>query len=547
MRKSVISVVLISLFLLGSVSLSAQVSHGGKPCSFQKSNILQALYFERLPYQDNQILLEEETVAGKESGFQFGKEIQVNYTLENSGVWDTLGDGSRLWRLGIYSQNAYSLNFFFDSFHIPQGSNLFIYTNDKSFVMGSFTEKNNNRWGNFATSLFPGDKIVLEYYEPVQNKGLGIINLSTIVHGYKDFFFKKGTYGKSAACHININCPQGENYQTVKRSVALILHKGSAHCSGTLINNTAQDGIPYFLTARHCIYYINSDKDTTYYNPSNFVFVFNYESSDCEGENEKTLYSYNGATLVASHVHSDFALLLMNDIPQAEAMPYYAGWDSRNIAIVGAVGIHHPVGDMKKISVSNGLLESEKFQDDDSSYPENTHWNVVWDKGSTQGGSSGSGLFNTRQQIIGQLEGGSAGCSGTKPNGLADQYGKLAYSWTNGNSPDENRLDYWLDPLKTGAEVLSGFDPSGVSIVDYDNIENNIKIYPNPAKDIVNIESDLEVLSCGVFTINGQCVDEISIHSSSKDISVNNLPSGIYLLKIQTKQGLVHKKLIIQK
>lgn len=536
--------ILTSLFLIDSVSLSAQVSHGGKPRSFQKNNFLQSLSFEKLSYQDNQILLESEaTIAGKEAGFQFGKEIKVNYTLENSGVWDTLGDGSRLWRLGIYSQDAYSLNLLFDGFYIPQGSNLFIYTGDKSFVMGSFTEENNNRWGNFATSLFPGDKIILEYYEPAQNQGLGIINLSTIVHGYKDFFFKKGTHkGAVGNCHININCSQGNNYQEVKRSVALILYGGSAHCSGTLINNTAQDGTPYLLTARHCIYYNGS-----YFDPSYFVFVFNYESSDCEGENTKTLYSYNGATLVASHEHSDFALLLMDYIPQLQAMPYYAGWDRRNIAVVGAVGIHHPNGDIKKISASNQLLKSNKWDEDNYNFPKNTHWEVVWDRGSTEGGSSGSGLFNTRQQIIGQLEGGIASCVGTQPNGYGDWYGKLSYSWTNGNSSDSNRLDYWLDPLHSGIEVLQGYDPASVNVVDYDNIENKIKVYPNPANDIVSIESDLEVLSCGIYAINGQCIDEISMHSYSKDIFVNHLPSGIYLLKIQTKQGYVHKKLIIQK
>jgi hypothetical protein len=545
MKKSVEITILISLFLLAGVSLSAQVSHGGKPHSFQKNNHLQSLFFEKLPYQDNQILLEkEENIVEKETGFQFGEEIKVNYTLENSGIWDTLVDGSRLWRLGIYSANAYSLNLLFDSFHIPSGSNLFIYTEDKSFVMGSFTEKNNNQWGNFATSLFPGDKIILEYYEPVQNKGLGIINLSTIVHGYKDFFFKKGTYGTAAgSCHININCSQGNNYQDVKRAVALILDGSRAHCSGTLVNNTAQDGIPYFLTARHCIHY-----DGRYYNPSYFVFVFNYESSDCEGENGKTsYYSYNGATLMASHMHSDFALLLMNDIPQAEAMPYYAGWDRRNIAVASTVGIHHPNGDIKKISTSNGLLESKKWYDDSSSYPNNTHWEVVWDKGSTEGGSSGSGLFNVLQQITGQLQGGFAKCSGSQPNGEADYYGKFSYSWTNGNSSDSNRLDYWLDPLNTGIEVLHGYDPSNVGIVDYNKIENKIKVYPNPANNIVNIEAEFEIRSCGIYSINGQCVGEISVNSFQKDISVNNLSSGIYLLKIQTEQGLAHKKLIIQK
>jgi hypothetical protein len=549
MRKLIRAIILTNLFLLILIPLSAQVSHGGKPRSFQKNLSLKSLSWEMQPYLDNTLLLEkEENLSGKEAGFQFGKEIKVNYTLENSGSWDTLADGSRLWRLGIYSANAYSLNLIFDSFYIPSGSNLFIYTEDKSFVMGSFTEKNNNQWGNFATALFPGDKIVLEYYEPAKNKGLGIINLSTIVHGYKDFFFKRGTYGSARGkCHININCLEGDSFQLVKRAVALILRGGSAHCSGTLVNNTAQDGTPYFLTAKHCM--IN--------NLSTFVFVFNYESSDCEGNLEKTYYTYNGATLLASHVNSDFALLLMNDTPAREAMPYYAGWDRRDSAVAKAVGIHHPEGDLKKISVCNNLLESTNWYDENPSYPENTHWKVpLWEKGSTEYGSSGSGLFNSSEQIIGQLEGGLAECNGTLPNDTSDWYGKIAYSWTNGNSPDSNRLDYWLDPLNTGVEVLNGYSPYGidstdtidtVGVVDYKKIENQIKIYPNPANDKLTIETDLEILSCSIYTINGQCINEISVNAFKNNIWLNAFPAGIYLVKIQTNQGLVHKKLIIQK
>ena len=541
MRKLFEIVILTNLFLLVSITLSAQVSHGGKPHSFQKNNFLRALHWEIQPYQDNKLLLEkEENVIGKETGFQFGEEIEVNYTLENSGVWDTLADGSRLWRLGIYSPHAYSLNLLFDSFYIPPGSNLFIYTEDKSFVIGSFTEKNNNKWGNFATSLLPNDKIVLEYYEPIQNKSLGIINLSTIVHGYKDFFFKRGTFGNSGKCNININCSEGENYQQVKRAVALILKGGSAHCSGTLLNNTAQDGTPYFLTANHCMTV----------DPSRFVFVFNYESSDCDGSLEKTYYTYNGATLLASHEHSDFALLLLNDIPVQEAMPYYAGWDRRNIAVAGTVCIHHPNGDIKKIAINNSLLESSKWDEDDYTFPDNTHWEVVaWNKGTTEGGSSGSGLFNTLHQIIGQLEGGYADCSGTQPNGYGDWYGKFSYSWTNGNSSDNNRLDYWLDSFNTGIEVLQGYDPySSVNIINYNEIENKVKVYPNPANDIVNIETELEILSCGIYSINGQCIKEIFVNNSLKiELWANDFPAGIYLLRIQTNQGVAHKKLIIQK
>ena len=538
MRKMGRPIAFICFFLLIIPFASAQVSHGGKPRSFQKSTSLKAVYPEILPYQDNDSLLkQEEKLSEKEGGFKFGEEISVDFSLDNSGVWDTLADGSRLWRLGIYSANAYSLNLIFDTFHIPFGSNLFIYTADKSFIMGAFTEKNNNSWNNFATSLFPHDEIVLEYYEPEQNKGLGKINLTTVVHGYKDFFFKWGTLGSSASCNINVNCPEGDNFHLAKRAVGKMILGGNS-CSGTLINNTRQDGTPYFLTARHCMTI----------DPSKLVFVFNYETSDCEGNTEKTSYSYNGSTLLASHIHSDFALLLLSDTLEVEAMPYFAGWDRRDIAITNAVCIHHPKGDIKKISLSIKLLESSKYYDYISSYPDDTHWEVpFWDKGTTEFGSSGSGLFNTFQQLIGQLEGGYALCIGSQPSDEGDWYGKFSYSWTNNDNSDSNRLDYWLDPLRTGVETLNGYDPHNVGMNRFDKEEYSITLSPNPANDVVRIDASVKMLFCSIYAINGQLIDELPINSSTTEIRTHAYPAGMYLLKIKTEQRLVHKKLIIQK
>lgn len=39
-------------------------------------------------------------------------------------------------------------------------------------------------------------------------------------------------------------------------------------------------------------------------------------------------------------------------------MPYYLGWTRSNIAATNAVGIHHPQGDIKKISIENDAVTS---------------------------------------------------------------------------------------------------------------------------------------------------------------------------------------------
>jgi hypothetical protein len=554
----------VAFVLGGCFGAFAQIGHGGTPYSFKKRAV-NAFVSVSLPSFDNQMLLQEETaVEKKDEGYQFGKEIAVNYRLDNSGTWEVLPDGGRLWRLGIVSKGAYSLNLLFERFHIPPSSNLFIYTADQSFVLGSFTEKNNNRWGNFATTVLPGDAIVLEFYEAAQDRGEAIINLSTVIHGYKDFFFKKtqkGQYGKSGSCNININCDIGKPYQDVKQAVALILTGTKAHCSGTLLNNTAQDTTPYFLTAYHCLY-------KTSYPPSQWVFIFNYEAEDCEGGKSAKTYSINGSTRLATSYDSDFALLLLNDRPPADFCPYYAGWNRKDTLYEGVVSIHHPSGDWKKISEDRKITAQGKFWKDDPDFPDNTHHVVVWDTGITEGGSSGSGLFNSGGLLIGQLEGGDRMYCNREDR--MDYFGMFSYSWTNGNSPDSNRLDYWLDPLGLGVEYLEGMKTpcdSFVRIVE--RPENAISISPNPATGTLHVtryalqENTVieiyDIYGRNVFTsptpskggeqaANGAGINLHRVSSPPKEgleevvIDISHLANGMYFLKIDNRMYKIVKQ-----
>ncbi|MBO4739812.1 MAG: T9SS type A sorting domain-containing protein [Bacteroidales bacterium] len=520
-----------------------QIEHGGTPYSFRKSNLayseIPTMY---LPPMDNQQLLEKEMNVSidnvHKTGYQFGVEIPVDFSLENSGLWEILGNGDRLWRLKVKSTDALSLNLIFDEFFIPEHSKLFIYTADKSYVTGAFTHENNQPSGIFSTALYPSDEIVLEYYESAMDKDLSKIRLTTVVHAYKDLLGKSGTYGSSGSCNININCQLGANYQDIKRAVALILNGSSAHCSGTLLNNVRQDGKPFFLTANHCISYSSI--------VSRFVFVFNYESEGCAGRNEKQTYSINGSTLLARDVYSDFCLLLLNDTPTQEMTPYYAGWDASVAQPIGAVGIHHPSGDLKKISMTNSRLKYAKYEEDDSSFPDSTHWKLVWNQGTTEGGSSGSALFNLSKRVVGQLEGGWASCSNQEGE---DYYGRIAYSWTNANSRySSKRLDVWLDPDKTGQLVIDGYDPFETAIAEQqDNRESFCSLYPNPAKDMVNIFSQVQEFEYEIYNINAQKLLQGVVNDGKESLFLQSFANGIYFVRITSVQGVQMLKFIIQR
>lgn len=435
--------IITNIFVFFAICTQAQISEGGLPYSFHKNNVENDIFYVKMPKVDNEILCKQE-ILDKTGGFQFGKEFDVELNLLNSGQWVEFPNGDRLWQLGVSSENAYSINLIFDNFYIPANAKFFIYTKDKNYVLGAFTEKNNNPERFFSTTLLPGSEIVLEYFEPKEVRNQGMIHLSTVVHGYKDFFFKAGPYGSSGSCHVNINCPEGVGFKDIKRSVALILNGSFAHCTGTLINNTKNDGTPYFLTAQHCV---------TGKNLSRFVFVFGYETENCDGTNGNNGASISGASLVADGDYSDFALLKLSSAPPLSYNPYYVGWNKQNLPAITSACIHHPSGDYKKISFCNTIVNSSNYED----YPKNTHWEVTaWTLGSTEGGSSGAPLFNQNKLLVGQLEGGTALCN----NQGYDVFGKLSYSWLNNNNESsDKRLKDWLDPLNTGVNTLEAYDP----------------------------------------------------------------------------------------
>ena len=384
------------------------------------------------------LIAEDQRDDGKGIPFRFGFPHEVNHNLNQSGAWYDLKGGDRLWLISFTSEGAYSLNFLFDDFYLPEGARLFIYNEDRSSVLGAFTSINNNPDASFGTVPVEGQTLTLEYYEPANARGQGRIQINRVVHAYKDFYKEARDFGDSGGCNNNINCPEGAPWLVDKRAVAMIMLGGFRLCTGAMVNNTANDGTPYFLTANHCL-----DAQVP-----NWTFVFNYESPTCVNANGSLAQAVNGATLRANYTPSDFGLLELNSPPPAGYNVFLAGWDKRDIPGDSSVGIHHPAGDVMKISFDYGTTVSSAGL---TPQPD-THWEVTnWDDGTTEGGSSGSPLFSKGHRIVGQLHGGGAACG----NQLDDNYGKFSYSWATGATV-ASRLREWLDPLNTNQDTLDG-------------------------------------------------------------------------------------------
>lgn len=447
MKISKITLVLL-LAVLG-FSAKAQISHGGTPPGLvYASQLNKQIATVEMPAVDvATLMLEDEQNEGKDQPYRFGFNHSVNLNMQNSGVWTTLKKGEKVWRLGIKCPGAYSINLILSKFNIPQGAQLFLYNTDHTYILGSFTKENMQDNGELGIDLIPGEEIVVEYIEPAKPEFAGQISIGQVTHAYRDVFKLAKDLAGSGNCHNNVICPVGLPWADQIRSVAMMVVNGNGFCTGSLVNNTANDGTPYFLSAYHC--------GT---NAANWVFRFNYNSTNCGNDaGGITTQSVSGAVLRAGASSSDFTLFELNSTPPANYNVYYAGWNRSNISPTSGASIHHPSGDLKKISFITQTFDSTQWT---GNGVEN-HWFVQWSSGVTEGGSSGSPLFDQNKRVVGQLHGGASYC-GAPTNSLNDEYGKFFYSWNKiGNGPT-TQLKTWLDPQNTGAETIDGFDPNGV-------------------------------------------------------------------------------------
>lgn len=481
--QTIITLTASTLLLAGSVQ--GQVSEGGRPLSFVKS-FKSAIQAVQMPPVDVEALLAQDAIEeSKGIPFRFGYPLDVNYNLYNCGTWEELEYGGGIWRLEIRSPGAYSINLLYSRYRLPEGAGLHIYNEDRSMVIGSFTARNNKEHGKFASAPVRGDVCILEYFEPADVRGLGEITISRVVHAYKDIFDFNVTksvmdFGGSGSCNNNVNCPEGDPWQDEKQSVALILTSGGYRlCSGALVNNTRQDGTPYFLTANHCLGSAES-----------WVFMFNYESPNCDNIDGPTWYTVSGSTPLAGHASSDFALLLLDEQPPDSYFVYYAGWSNEDVASQSSTGIHHPRGDIKKISFDHDSVTSADYLETSGT----THWRVgQWEDGTTEPGSSGSPLFDQNHRIVGQLHGGYASCI----NITSDWYGKFAVSWDGGGT-QYTRLKDWLDPESTGVAVLSGYDPLQSIIIRHTALPNT-KDTVNDYEAVCFIRSNVDLVADSLF------------------------------------------------
>lgn len=419
----------------------AQIRHPGTPAS-DTWRLPAAVPTVTMPPVDVERYKAEDE-ARNHWPLRYGAVIPTSLGLDNAGRWDDIPQaGLRVWRLRIESPGAFTIGVVFDLYRLPVGAQVFLYNDDKSHVLGAYTHENNK--ANYALAVEPvaGSAVTIELVTPTNASPPPLLDVGQVVHDYRnvhaliDQMVGGAQPQAKVDCTIDINCPEGANYQDVKRSVVRTL-AGGVLCSGAILNNTAQDQTPYMLTANHCG------------SMTNGVFLFNYERSGCGTGSAPQTDTVSGATKLAS-VNSgnpcfssavDSQLYRLSTNIPSSYNPYFAGWNrSNNAGGAPAATIGHGGGGPKNIAIdSTGASSCTNW------------WQATWTSGNIIGGNSGGPLFDGNKRVL-----GPACCvNNFNCTGQTAWFGKLSVFWNNAN------LGQWLDPLNTGVTVLDGFDPSG--------------------------------------------------------------------------------------
>ncbi len=446
--------------------------------------------------------------AGKPPRFAIATEVMI--TPHTAGTWRQSGDTS-IWRLRVTGKETASFNFGFTRYRLPAGAQLFVHAADRSQSAGPYTEAHNNEHEQLWTPIIASDDVVIELDVPSASRGSVVLELTRINQGYRGFGtglkgyqqpgIDLGGDGKacrneaglrSGSCNTDTTClTPGDPWNLPRRAVGAYSVGGTDACTGSLVNNTANDRRMYFITATHC--------GVTAATAPSMVVYWNYESPTCRRPGTAASgvvvprdpnISNTGASFRAATINpfsgggctdgtqcSDTTLVELTQPANPAFDLYWEGWDRTPTASTCAApgdatlttglcaSIHHPGVDEKRIT----FIEQDMLTGSIAA-SNGVHWRVLWDPtppllpafpaggalppSVTEGGSSGSPLYNAQQRLVGVLSGGASFCGATGAD-LSDEYGKFSHAWEGLGTP-ATRLKDHLDPLGIAPSILNG-------------------------------------------------------------------------------------------
>jgi hypothetical protein len=327
-------------------------------------------------------------------------------------------DGT-VWTVKISVEEAVQMRLRFDGMNLPEGAKLFVYSVKNPDEVYTFERTGATENGDFWTPPIEGSSVVVEYFAPIADT-LQETALPFQIAQVSDIFrdplqrsaTTKGT-PQFPSCHNNVPSAWTEIARGVGHLQFVTSGGGEAVCTGTLLASTINDFDPILLTANHCFSSQSSAQSLRVY--------WHYNGGDFPSS---SLPRTDGATLLSTGPTSDYTLVrLLGTIPIRTNQFFWSGWNANQPTSGTPIsGIHHPSGSYKRYS-SGAVIDNY------CPYGCAGHLGVRWQSGTTEGGSSGSGLWTgsggTDSRLVGTLHGGETGCSN-----IRDTYGSFATTFT---------------------------------------------------------------------------------------------------------------------
>ncbi len=443
------SIVISILFFFISFSLISQERDNGTPLLLNNYFAVEQIHIQL-----------DESIKTTQNKSKFplliGHTQIVNIQPDENDPWLELDSiQKKIWRIHLKFDSKNKHVLYFNQFNPGESGRLYAFDNERKQIIGGFTKQSKTNASEFAFETMNASDILLQFETNLQSNDYQIL-LSEI--GFIDSENLKTGFGSSGSCEVNVNCTEGDPWKYIKQGVTRILVKNGSslfYCTGTLINNALRDQTPYLFTARHC----GDGASESDYNQ--WIFDFNYEGEFCpDPDAEPVPQTIVGASLKASgptYTGTDFKLLLLNQAVPADFQPFFNGWTLDSQITQSGFGIHHPQGDIKKISTFTEFPISCDYDADNENTAGN-YWRVKWAEtenghGVTEPGSSGSPMFNANGRLVGALTGGRSDCTALED---VDYYGKFSKSWKDNGNSLNLQLQPWLDPENSGISQIEG-------------------------------------------------------------------------------------------
>ena len=496
--------------------------------------------------------------AGREEA-ELGKHL---YGIVQSGSVDLApAPGAEVHVAAVRIAHAMGVSLHFDDLHLPAGAEMWVTDLDGTWQEGPYDFRDNDDHGRMSTGDVPGEWAVVRLSVPAGLTADVRLHIEGAAALFRDV---AGVRGGSAPCEVDVACPEIQGWECQRDAtvrLSIIENGGSYLCSGAMVNTTALDCRQYMLTALHCASSADDDDFAL------LKVYYNYERPECGEGNGLLNRRRTGVIRLAdsddiqgsNFQGSDFLLVEVEDAIPSSWDVYYAGWDASGSGSDSGVGIHHPSGDVKKVSTYTQNTSSISLGDFGS------HWRVYWvetvtDHGVTEGGSSGSHLFNEEGLSIGTLSAGLSACTnggaggGTGPN-QPDYYGKMSFHWDDNPNPADEKLELWLDPSGTGQTVLHGAYPNQdaavpcgpdqaceeVADVAQMRLSRELRVVPNPASDILHLRlSAGDWSDAAIITVRdavGRIVAAETWWGGAAMLDVSGWPRGWVLVTVTLSDG----------